>query len=561
MGVRAWNGLGAGLGVLWVTIGTAAHAATPTIRYDFASVSVDGRRELHVTVKFRAPGAVTEIVVPVAWGGAENLEAQTQNLKTETPWTTLTPGANAGERQLHARAGEPVMLSWDIVPLPTGVFRHPAEHRAIVNDDYFLFNTQNALVYPAFAREETVQATFDWRKLPRGMQVFTSFGSGHPVIEVEAPWYRVTEGLFAGGNFRVLENTKGGSTLVLAVRGQWIFPDSKAFAEIRRILDTEDRFWRENPMPYYLVTLAPFEEDSGDNDGSAFANAEMLFLSRHDTFDADRLILLAHEMFHHWSPLSMGPTSDENQWFTEGASVYYASVILLRAGLIRYEDYLVDLNRRLRDYQRSPMRNITNAAWVQADHRSGAGADVPYSRGAALALWADARIRERSGGKSSLDDAMFDLVEEGKGAPAPALTEDRIFAALGRYLGPEDLAKLKAVLHEGADVPLPARLGQCAELETGTRTVVDPGFDEKMSVRSKRVTGVEPNGAAYRAGIRDGQELFRWSIYNDDPTKDALLGVTIDGEQKMIHFSPTKQMVLSEYRVVGGGGAVGCTPF
>jgi predicted metalloprotease with PDZ domain len=198
---------------------------------------------------------------------------------------------------------------------------------------------------------------------------------------------------------------------------------------------------------------------------------------------------------------------------------------------------------------------------MKVGHRSGAGYDVPYSRGDALALWADATIRERSGGKSSLDDAMFDLVQEGRGAHPPVLTEERIFAALARYLGPEDMAKLRAVLDDGADVPLPARLGKCAELETATQTVVDAGFDETASFRSKRMTGVDPKGAAYAAGIRDGQELFRWSIYHDDPTKKALLGVMVDGERKMIQYSPAKQVVLMDYRAEGGDGAAGCTPF
>src|ERR1700689_2934411 len=202
MRARSWIGLGA----LFLMVGSTVWAGTPSIRYNFESRLVDGRSELHVSAQFRALGDVTDIEVPVAWGDAEDFAAQTQNLKTETPGTTLMAGDDASGRKLHARAGEPVTLSWDIVPLATGLFRHPAEHRAIVNDDYFLFNPQNALVYPGFPRTETVQATFDWRKLPRGMRVFSSFGSERRVIRVAAPWYQGTEGLFAGGNFRVLKS-------------------------------------------------------------------------------------------------------------------------------------------------------------------------------------------------------------------------------------------------------------------------------------------------------------------------------------------------------------------
>jgi predicted metalloprotease with PDZ domain len=120
---------------------------------------------------------------------------------------------------------------------------------------------------------------------------------------------------------------------------------------------------------------------------------------------------------------------------------------------------------------------------------------------------------------------------------------------------------VRAMAVEGADVPLPPTLGSCAALETVRRTVVDPGFDEK-SLDSKHIGGVDPTGPAYRAGIRNGQEVFRVSIYHDDPTKDVLLGVVVDGERKMIHYSATKQQTVAQYRAtVQGNETQACTPF
>ena len=74
---------------------------------------------------------------------------------------------------------------------------------------------------------------------------------------------------------------------------------------------------------------------------------------------------------------------------------------------------------------------------------------------------------------------------------------------------------------DGFDVPFPEKLGGCAVRQSEMQVVVDPGFDEKSSFASKVVTGVVADGPAYRAGIRNGQQLFRYSIYNDDPSKDA----------------------------------------
>ena len=94
--------------------------------------------------------------------------------------------------------------------------------------------------------------------------------------------------------------------------------------DVRRIVEEENRFWHAIPMPYFLVTLAPFDDRSGNNDGSGFLNAYMLFLSHEDTMDAERLQLMAHEMFHHWNPSGMGTRGADEvaQWFAEGFTVY-----------------------------------------------------------------------------------------------------------------------------------------------------------------------------------------------------------------------------------------------
>ena len=567
--VRPGVKLAAVLALLLGTLAvTAAKAEAPgkrveSIAFRFQPIATGEKRALHVEVRFRAPGATTPILVPTSWGGAPNLEGQTQNLKVLTPGATLEDSADPGKKTLHTRPGERVALAFDIVPLQTEWFRHPQEHMAIVNADYFLFNTENALVYPNLPRTEMVDATFDWRELPKAMPLFGSFGDKKRMQRVRVPWYRVQEALFAGGNFRTIESDENGSTLVFTARGTWKFSDAEAFAQIRRVIDEENKFWHMQPLSYFLVTLAPLDEKSGDNDGSGFTNAFMLFLSHEDTFDTARVRLLAHEMFHHWNPMSMGPMrADEAvQWFSEGLTAYYEAGIPLRAGLISYADYLDYLNRRLREYQTSPLRKVTLAEWQKISHSSGSGYELSYTRGAAVALWADAAIRERSGNKASLDNVMFDLVNEAQVPKPPELTDDRILAAFARYLAPEQVAQMRAIAGEGAEVPLPGRLGNCANLEQVTQTVIEARFDEK-SLESKRIAGVDPSGPAYRAGIRDGQEVFRYSIYHDDPSKEVLLGVVGGGKREMIHHSPATQVEISQYRATAdGSGARVCTPF
>jgi predicted metalloprotease with PDZ domain len=558
----------------WLPGNSTLHAADrhfPSIIVRFEPVMVNGRNAFHVIESFRVHQPETEFVIPTHWGGADHLEQQTQNLKIDSPGDTLTDqSANAGHKILHARPGTRVQLSYNIVPQQTEWFRHPQEHMAIINNDYFLFNPQNALVYPKLPLAGEVNVTFDWRALPGDIPIITSFGiirggDRHRLTRVRAPWIQILDGLLAGGNFRLSESKANGTRVVLAARGIWRFSDTEVLKDVQRIVDEANQFWRDKPMPYFLVTLAPFDRRTGDNDGSGFTTAYMLFLSHEDIMDAERLQLMAHEMFHHWNPMSMGTlgTDDVAKWFSEGFTVYYSGVIPLRSGITSYPDYVKYLNLWLRRYQLSPFRQMSEAAWKSSSHSSGEGYSLPYERGAAIALWADAAIRARSNGKRSLDNVMFDLVRESKtGNPAPDFTEQRVLTAFSPYLSKDKMDQLRRMAIAGADVPLPDKLGGCAVKEKEIQSIVDPGFDQSASFAAKRLAGVVQNGPAYRAGMRDGQELFTWSIYNDDPSKDALLGVVIDGKKRTVTFSPVKQSPIEQYRAsVTTEAAKGCTPF
>jgi predicted metalloprotease with PDZ domain len=565
MGIGTGFALAFGAGAFGQTETTLGHNRIPSISFRFEPTTVDGRNAFHVIETFRARQAETEIVVPAHWGDAPHLENQTQNLKVEAPGATLTDDPkDAMERLLHARTGQRIQLSYDIVPQQTEWFRHPQEHMAIVNQDYFLFNPQNALVYPEMPSTGDVDAAFDWRALPKDSRILTSFGIDRRITRVRAPWISIMDGLLAGGKFRVSKSEENGTTVVYAARGIWKFSDADVLEQIHRVIDAENKFWNAAPMSYFLVTLAPFDDKSGDEDGSAFTNAYMLFLSHEDAMDSERIRLMAHEMFHHWNPMSMGSrgADDVAQWFSEGFTVYYAGVIPLRAGLTPYGDYLEYLNRWLRRYQISPLRSTKEADWKAMSHTSGPSSELSYERGAAIALWADAAIRARSGGKVSLDNVMLDMVKQSQTQnPPPDFTEERVLAAFSPFLSPDDRSQLHAMAVDGADVPLPEKVGSCAELDQKATAIVDPGFDQQASMDNKEITGVVADGPAWRAGIRDGQRMFRISIYNDDPSKDALLGVMVNGEKKMITFSPAKTIDLGQYRETAGDSAKSCTPF
>jgi predicted metalloprotease with PDZ domain len=227
----------------------------------------------------------------------------------------------------------------------------------------------------------------------------------------------------------------------------------------------------------------------------------------------------------------MGPVQPEDwnrtEWFREGLVNYYSYLLALRAGLIDLPAYLDSVNRDLRIYP---------------------GSTDPYVRGRIVAFWLEQSIRKDSGGKSSLDTVMFDMVRE---ASKP-LSQQRILETAGRYLGPASRGELAQIVEPRSPAPpLEDALGPCARGSVDEVATFDLGFDLAASRAAGAITGVEPGGPAFRAGLRDGQRISgRVSVHNHAP--DQLVIVTIaakDGSEVIEYYPRGERIKVTQYHL------------
>jgi predicted metalloprotease with PDZ domain len=292
-------------------------------------------------------------------------------------------------------------------------------------------------------------------------------------------------------------------------------------------------FWNDDQFPYFLVTLKPYDRDSGSSDGSAFTNAFWMYVSRQDSF-AGLLPQLAHEAFHAWNPARMGvlPKSDAIQWFTEGLTDYYAYRLLLQAGVLKPTAYIDSLNQALRRFPSS---------------------SDPYVRGRVIGLWLDAAIRRDSLGQRSLDDVMFEMVR----AHDQPLPPERILDTIAHYISPETRAALLQAVSSHGALPAPDRVplvGSCAQPFVTELPTFDLGFDLSASRAASRIVGVRAQGPAYLAGLRDGQTLAGpMSVWNNDPTRLAKFTIGDDAGVREVSFYPRGEGVLAwQYQLTPG---------
>ena len=378
---------------------------------------------------------------------------------------------------------------------------------------------------------------FDWSRLPQGWSLATSFDGSRNASKrcqtVTAPWREIYGALYAAGDFRLVRFNIAGKPAVLAVRGNWDFTDVAAANDIKRTVGMVRRFWHDNRFPRFLVTLAPYDQEHGSSDGSAFTDAFWMFVSNRDQIRS-LLPQLAHESFHAWDPKRMGTIPlgyDERniRWFNEGTTEYYAQLLTLRAGLLPMPTYISSLNEDLRRFPDS---------------------SDEYVRGRIISLWLDGTIRTQSHNEHSLDDVMFDMV---KGSSRP-YTFERLLQTIDHYLNePTQLVLRLAILQQG-DVAAPAQapyVGACAFATQKSLPTFDLGFDLDSSRATMTVSGVKEGGPAFTAGLRDGQKLKGFSFAKWDSDKLASVRVSsASGEQRYSFYPRGRLEDVWQYETV-----------
>lgn len=509
----------------------ASGGSGPVLTYVFEAAATDTSDVLHVTLKFRGGRTPQEdIEVPSEWAG-EALHGVV-NLRALSTDTVLVDTASRGSKTIRHGRGQELILAYDVVKDWSGRFHHPAEFHGAIMPEYIEVNGRNALVAPELPPTARVTVHFDWQKLPSAWALATSFGTSTGAESrcqsYSGTWVSVQDALFTAGEFRVHHFKIDGKPAVLAVRGQWTFTDDDAIADIQKSVGVVRDFWHDRNFPYFLVTLKPFDNDSGDEDGSAFTNAYWLYLSRRDSISG-QLPVLVHETFHGWDPRRMGLISGEDsiEWFREGFVTYYGYLLAYRAGLIQLPAYIENVNR---------------------DLRNPSGSSDGYVQGRLIALWLDRQIRKNTRGRASLDNVMRDMV---KGAAQP-LTTARILRTADVYLSSGAASELALAVKPGSRIPVAEdALGSCVAGKLQELVTFDLGFDLAASQRTGVVTGVTEGGPAFRAGLRNGQPLSgRLSVHNNEPDKTAIVGVEDAGARRSLEFYPRgKPVEILQYQL------------
>jgi len=491
----------------------------------------------------------TAFAIDDAWGGAGDIADQIRGLRVrDSSGRRLAVERPEPHRWVVTHApGERLILSYSLQGASEDD-RGRHRYLPVVQKDLILLIGHSAFVRPEdFPDDGEVDLTIRWEGFSnQGWNLVSSFGPCDGVLRVKRPLVDVVHAFFAAGKIRLHERRIAGAPLHLALAGiDWRFGGEPFCDMVARIMEFERVFFEDSQHPPYTVFLVPYpgkKPDSSSKGGTNLTDSFVLYLTPQgypgeDTTGLEPLeTLITHEYFHNWN--KPGPDDDAMHWFSEGFTVFYERRILFRLGMITAEEYVDHLNRKIRDYATSPHKQTPNDVYVQSRMLDQELQELPYVRGAVIAVMVDHEIRRLSGGGRNLDDFMRDKFEKER-ARSGELRNEEVFGMLAAETSQEFADAIRAIAIEGEPATIALdTYNECLAIETKHLAPFELGFDFEASLRDKVVEGVREDTNAYAAGLRDGQRLTSWSVTHGSADRQVRLGVVENNIKVTITYLP-----------------------
>ncbi len=542
------------LAALTVLVPPTTLAAAPVDTYRLSPVVESGKvTALSVTLTLPADAdGETRLALPNAWGGGEKLWRLVKDFTVEGG-TVSAPSDDI--RVIASKSRAPLTIRYRVVGAYEGEppVDSPGYAQPIGGPDGFYVVGHTIFATPEGRDDDAVRFVWD----PGGSALRFASDLEH-LRETPGTVADLADSVaIAYPDLRVLERPAAGAPLRVAVRGAFPFSD-EAFADTAaEAIGAARTFWGDGREPF-LITLASLNGPPGwrSRRGSGLGDAFALIATREGSLDEYRLFL-AHEYFHSWNSkriggLKTGPDEPLGYWFSEGFTDYYARRLMLRAGHVDLEAFAEAWNTVLEAYALSPARAAPNAEIAARFWRDGAMQKLPYHRGALIALLMENRLKASGG----LDPVMLAMRDHADGKDDRSEWGETAAALFPRVvlqkIGIDVTADLARHAERGEPITLPAdAFGGCLTVETIARPIYRLGFDGAATGKSKIITGVDPEGPAYAAALRDGMTyLGRTTGKPGDGSVETGFMIEDAASKREIRYLPAGKTKVEIQRIV-----------
>jgi len=227
----------------------------------------------------------------------------------------------------------------------------------------------------------------------------------------------------------------------------------------------------------------------------------------------------------------------EGIWFSRGVSRFIAARTLTRAGFMKPTELREEVENEEQAALASPVAGKSNsdlAAMGTPESRS-----VLAARGFLYAAHVDAFVRDKSKGARGIEHVLRKLLSVK--ADGRFLTKAQWLDAVASEAGARDDEAFDSIIRDGKVPTLTAKtFGTCLTPQIGTYSHWETGYDSVASFTSGKVEGVEPNGPAATAGMKDGEYIDGATLKNERGTTTNAVTLVREGKSVTLAY-PVKE--------------------
>lgn len=535
------------------------YRATPrAVQIRFAAPSIAGNA-IKVVTRFQATkGKHTELKAETFWSGTSN----------DNTYADIQAFSDQGEPMLLKKIGDKKWrLNTNIgqwyeihyfIQANNNADQASTQYRAILNKGIFHGAGRLFLVLPNDKMNERFNVNIQWQDFERINWQTVQAVTANPqtdkyeIISKSA----LLSSVFMAGDFDLHQVlTPYGMVKIAMQKSDWRFTDEEFSSLARKIVQSEREFFNVDINPDaepFLISLVEVDRNLNgiSISGTSLHNSFAMFASpkaqlmQTDLGEPNTTIgfVLAHEMMHQWigTDLQTSETPEAlGYWFTEGFTEYFSLQVLYQHQLITLSTYIDMLNGFLRNYWLSTHKNLNNKKVARSFWSDAGIQKIPYLRGFLIAMSTDQSMRQSS--TIRLQDLIKKMLEKSDGQTTnTGVSNNALLFNLQKHIGKEQANQLYDVVNNGSSIQLDFDLlSPCLQLNNKQFGEYDPGFDLDKSEIDMLITGLSVSAAAYKAGLRNGNELAGWSI-SPDPREKATVSVYSNkqGDIKTFEFFP-----------------------
>jgi predicted metalloprotease with PDZ domain len=238
---------------------------------------------------------------------------------------------------------------------------------------------------------------------------------------------------FVGRSLREKRASVGATDFAFMTTGEWAFTDEDAARMATSILKEHAETFGGAAQGRAMLVLAPFPRPMGAERWSAETRGRTVVLlsgrAPSKTAALARLsVPFTHELFHLWVPNRLALDGDYD-WFYEGFTMYQAMRAAGRLNLLEFQDFLNGIGRAFDAYRSASDRDRFSLLDSSRQRWTGSPALI-YNKGMLVAFLYDLMVRQKTGGKRSLDDVYRQLFRQHRETEARADGNTAVLSAL-----------------------------------------------------------------------------------------------------------------------------------